>query len=124
MAAALRAVERASDFAEFEIFRLRVLEGQSGRKVAQSLGTSEATISRRLASVRTRLREHLTEVFSKYSFTQEEWEELERNGLDPSPNKRDDAAFDEAIAEVFHRLHQRGAGDDAAGESPSMNASL
>ena len=26
--------------------------------------------------------------------------------------------------EVFHRLHQRGAGDDAAGESPSMNASL
>jgi len=109
VAAALRAVERDAGFAEFTVFRKRILEGRTGREVAASLGTSEPTISRRLAGVRERLRTRLTEVFSKYSFTAEEWEELARNGLDPSPNKGSETAFDEAVAEVYHRLCARAA---------------
>jgi hypothetical protein len=64
-----------------------------------------ATVSRRAASVRTRLRAHLAETFTKYSFSDEEQAELARNGLEPNPNKADDAAFDAAVAEVVHRIH-------------------
>ena len=75
--------------------------------------TSEATVSRRLTSVRTRIREQLFQVFSKYSFTEEEWEELERNGLDLNPTKKDEATFDEAVAEVYHRYSRSGAASEA-----------
>ena len=109
VAAALRAVERDCGFDDFAVYRMRVLQSRSGREVARSLGTSEPTISRRLASVRERIRTRLREVFSKYSFTPEEWEELSRNGLDLNPNKRVEAPFDEAVAEIYHRLSQRGA---------------
>jgi RNA polymerase sigma factor (sigma-70 family) len=115
VAAALRAVERDAGFADFTVFRKRVLLGQSGRQVAESLGTSEPTVSRRLSAVRERLRARLTEVFSKYSFTRGEWEELARNGLDPAPNKRDEAAFDEAVAEVYHRLSQESGRPEPSG---------
>lgn len=104
VAASLRAAERDCGFADFDVFRMRVLEGQSGRRVAQGLGISEATVSRRLTAVRQRLREHLFEVFSKYSFTEAEWAELSRNGLDLHPNKADEASFDEAVAEIYHRF--------------------
>jgi len=102
--AALRGAERECDFADFAVYRMRVFERKSGVEVARALGFSEATVSRRLASVRTRVRARLTEVFSKYSFTPEEWEELSRNGLDPNPNKSAEAAFDEALADVYHRF--------------------
>ena len=108
--AALRAVERDVGFEDFEVFRQRILEGRGGKEVARALGTSEPTISRRLAKVRTRLKENLFQVFSKYSFTPEEWEELERNGLDPNPNRKDEAQFELAVADVYHRLVQRQAG--------------
>ncbi len=104
VAAALRATERESGFDEFSFYRLRVLECRSGKEVALALGTSEATVSRRVAAVRARIRGRLFEVFSKYSFTEEEWAELQRNGLDPTPNKKDEASFDEALAEVYHRF--------------------
>ncbi len=102
--AALRGAERECDFADFSVYRMRVFERKSGGAVARALGFSEATVSRRLASVRAKVRTRLTEVFSKYSFTPEEWEELSRNGLDPNPNKSAEAAFDEALADVYHRF--------------------
>jgi RNA polymerase sigma factor (sigma-70 family) len=104
VAAALRAVEREGGFADFAIFRARVLEGRSGRSVAEALALSEATVSRRVAGVRERLRLRLAETFAKYSFSVEEHAELARNGLASNPNKEGDAAFDGAVAEVVHRL--------------------
>lgn len=111
---ALRATERESDLLEFTIYRQRVLEGRTGREVAQSLGTSEPTVSRRLAGVRGRLRRRLAETFAKYSFTPDEMDELGRNGIELNPKKDDDARFDDAIAEIYHRFSLRAASDTAA----------
>ena len=105
--AALRLVERESDLMEFSIWRMRVLDGRSGKQVAEALGTSEPTVSRRLAAVRTRLRARLAEVMARYSFTEEEAAEAARNGLEPNPNKADDALFDEAVSEIYHRQRER-----------------
>jgi len=105
--AALREVERDCDFMEFSVYRSRVLDGRTGRQVAADLGISPPTVSRRLASVRKKLRAHLFTIFSKYSFTEEEMAELERNGLELNPTKEDEARFDEAVAEIYHRLCQR-----------------
>ena len=80
---------------------MRVLEGQSGRTVAKALGTSEPTVSRRLARARVRLQETLFEVFARYSFVEDEWNELERNGLGRNPSKTEDAAFDDAVGEIY-----------------------
>ncbi len=109
--AALRALERDVDMLDFETFRLRTLEGKSGREVALALGTSEPTVSRRLARARTRLQDLLFDVFARYSFTDEEWTEMERNGLGRVPNKTEDVAFDESIAEIYARIAMRRAGD-------------
>lgn len=115
--AALRSLEREIDLIDFETFRMRVLEGQSGRAVAQALGTSEPTVSRRLARARTRLQALLFEVFARYSFSEEEWDELERNGLGRNPTKTADAAFDDSIAEIYARLaHRRAEGSLSAAE--------
>jgi len=101
--AAIRLAEKASDFTDFEVFRMRVLDGKPGKHVADSLGMSEPTVSRRLAKVRDVLRVRLSEVMYTYSFTDDEMGEATRNGLDLNPNKVDDAAFDEAVAEIYHR---------------------
>lgn len=101
--AAIRMVEREADFMDFSIYRMRVLDGMQGKDVAQQLGTSEPTVSRRMTKIRTVLRSRLSEVMSTYSFTQEELEEAERNGLVLNPTKADDALFDEAIAEIYHQ---------------------
>lgn len=103
VSAAIRLVEKASDFTDFSIFRMRVFDGKSGKEVADSLGTSEPTVSRRLAKVRDALRSRLVEVVQTYSFTSDELTEAERNGLPFAPNKADDQAFDDAIADVFHK---------------------
>lgn len=105
--AALRQVERNVGFEDFEAYRQRVLEGQPGKVVAKSLGTSEATISRRTSRVREVLRPTLGEVFAKYSFTEEDWADLPRNGLELNPNKSLDASFDEAVAEIWLRASRR-----------------
>ena len=112
--AALRLVERESDFLEFSVYRMRVLDGRTGREVAEALGISEPTVSRRLARVRDALRLRLMEVMTKYSFTDEEAREAERNGLQTNPKKADDALFDEAVAEIVHRQQELRAADRAA----------
>lgn len=104
--AAVRMVERECEFTEFTIYRMRVFDGMSGKDVAESVGTSEPTVSRRLTKVRDLLRRRLAEVVATYSFTKEEQVEAERNGLALAPNKGDDALFDEAIAELYHREEQ------------------
>lgn len=111
--AAIRAASKECEFSDFQVFQARVLEGQSGKDVAAALGVSEPTISRRVARVRDVLRRRLAEVVSVYSFTQDEADELARNGLarnGPELNPKQesggaelDAAFDQALAEVHHR---------------------
>jgi RNA polymerase sigma factor (sigma-70 family) len=119
--AALRLVERESDFVEFSVFRLRVLEGRSGREVGEALGLSEPTVTRRLQRVRERLRARLAEVITRYSFTDDEAQEAARNGLQTNPNKADDALFDEAVAEIYHRQQDgRAQSGPAAGGRSAM----
>jgi len=111
---AIRLVERDVDFVDFTIYRMRVLDSVAGKEVAESLGMSEPTVSRRLAKVRDTLRRRLEEVISTYSFTEEELAEPERKGLTLNPTKADDALFDEAIAEIYHRQVELRRQDEAA----------
>ncbi len=116
---ALRLVERESDFVDFSVFRMRVLEGIPGKQVAGDLGLSEAGVSRRLTKVRAALRTRLEEVMQRFSFTPEELEEASRKGLDSNPNKAQDALFDEALAEVFHRYSAFRSQNDGPGGGPT-----
>lgn len=100
--AALRLAEQHCDFADFEVYRMRVLEGRPGKAVAEAIGASEPTVSRRLAKVRELLREKVREVIMTYSFSEEEIDEAERNGIAWDPNKASDALFDEAVGDI-HR---------------------
>ncbi|MEZ5977324.1 MAG: sigma-70 family RNA polymerase sigma factor [Planctomycetota bacterium] len=113
--AALRSVEREAEHMDFEVYRMRVLEGVAGKDVAASLGLSEAGVSRRLGKVRDLVRGHLGVVMARFSFTDEELEEVGRKGLDPNPNKASDALFDEAVSEVYHRYAEFRAEIDRAG---------
>jgi len=113
--AAIRKVEHETDFADFEIYRMRVFDGVSGKEVAAAVGVSEPTVSRRLARVRDLLRVKLAAVMQTYSFTAEEYEEAARNGIALNPKAEpgaaspqpetdfDPGAFDEAVCEIYHR---------------------
>lgn len=101
--AALRAVEHEAEFVDFSIYRMRVLDGLSGRDVAAQLGVSEPTVSRRLAKVRDMVRLRARAMIQQFSFTDDELGEAARNGIDLNPTKADDDLFDEAIAEIYHR---------------------
>ncbi|MGD9693118.1 MAG: RNA polymerase sigma factor [Phycisphaerales bacterium] len=111
--AAIRMVERRCEFMEFQIYRMRVFDGLEGKEVAAQLGTSEPTVSRRLTKVRDMLREKVREVVATYSFTSDEQGELERAGLGTA-SKSEDALFDEAVAEIYHRQQELRRQDQAA----------
>jgi RNA polymerase sigma factor (sigma-70 family) len=112
--AAIRMVEKETDFMDFSIYSMRVFDGLSGKEVAEQVGTSEPTVSRRLAKVRESMRSRLSEVIATYSFTQEEMEEAERKGLSSNPSKSDDAMFDEAIAEIHRQETELRRRDEAS----------
>ncbi len=102
--------------ADWGLYRhfLAVADTGSLTAAARQLGVSQPTVSRRLAAVRSRLRARLAEVFAKYSFTPDELEELQRNGIELNPKKEEDARFDDAIAEIYHRISLRAASEGAA----------
>jgi RNA polymerase sigma factor (sigma-70 family) len=107
--AAIRKVEGEASFLHFQVYRMRVFDGRSGKEVAEQLGVSEPTVSRHLQKVRDLMRRRIAEVVAMYSFTPEEEAEAERAGL-----RSDDAVFDEALADIYHRqarlVHEDGAG--------------
>ncbi len=119
--AALKMAEKASDFADFEVYRMRVLEGRTGKEVAQALGTSEPTVSRKLAKVRDIVRTRLHEVVQTYSFTHDEHDEPQRNGLRLDPKDQDESLFDEAIGDIWRR-GSGGVSSSGSGSSPSGTA--
>lgn len=103
--AAVRWVSQEADLTDFSIYRMRVLEGMPGKEVAEMLGTSEPTVSRRVAKVRDMLRIRLAEVIARYSFTADETNEATKSGLTTTQSKsgddpQADAMFDAAIAEI------------------------
>ena len=106
--AAIRRTESESVFIAFQVYRLRIFEGQTGRRVAEQLGLSEATITRHVQSVRKSLREALESIVAQWSFTPEEHAEISQAGLGS-----DDRLFDEAIAEIYHAHEARRRAEDA-----------
>lgn len=113
---AISLVERETEFLDFAIFRLRVLENRPGKEVAESVGVSEPTVSRRLARVRELLRQRLTEVVETYSFTDDERSEPAKQGLRlpaQTPTAQEDADFDDAVANVYHLQMELRAADQA-----------
>ncbi len=95
--ASIRKVEQEVDFLPFQVYRMRVFDGVSGKDVAEQLGTSEPTVSRHLHRVRGLLRRRLAETVATYSFTEAEHAEAAAAGLGG-----EDALFDEALAEIYH----------------------
>jgi RNA polymerase sigma factor (sigma-70 family) len=104
--ASIRRVEGEADFNHFQVYRMRVFEGRTGKEVAEALGVSEPTVSRHLQRIRDLMRRRLTETVTLYSFTDEERREADRAGLGT-----DDELFDDAIGEIYHR-QSRLIGDD------------
>ena len=100
--AAIRRAEADTAFVAFEVYRMRVLDGRSGKDVAEQMGVSQPTISRHLSTARAQLRLRLSETVSTWSFTQQEQQEAEEAGLGG-----DDALFDEALAEIWHAVARR-----------------
>ncbi|MCH2144663.1 MAG: sigma-70 family RNA polymerase sigma factor [Phycisphaerales bacterium] len=96
--AAIRAAEVDCDFLQFQVYRMRVLDGIQGKDVSAQLGISAPTVTRHLQRVRSLLRQELATIVATYSFTEEERREVEEAGL-----QGDDGLFDEAIADIWHR---------------------
>jgi RNA polymerase sigma factor (sigma-70 family) len=110
--ASIRKAESEADFVQFQVYRMRVLDGTPGKTVAEQLGISEPTVTRHLQRVRELLRTRLAQTVSLYSFTADEEAEPERAGL-----AGDDAMFDEAIAEIYHQQSRLILADEAAASS-------
>jgi hypothetical protein len=75
---------------------MRVLESRSGRDIGVQLGISEPTVTRHCQRVRELLRDELRAAIEQFSFTDEERSEPDRAGL-----AAEDAAFDEALGEIW-----------------------
>lgn len=94
--AAIRATQRRAEFVHFEAYRMRALEGKNGRDIGVQLGISEPTVTRHCQRVREALRVELLSAIEQYSFTDDERDEPGRAGL-----AAEDAAFDEALGEIW-----------------------
>jgi RNA polymerase sigma-70 factor (ECF subfamily) len=107
--AAIRKAEPEADFLQFQVYRMRVFDGLSGKDVAEQLGISEPTVSRHLQRIRDLLRRRLSETVATYSFTEDEQREAQNAGLGD-----DDGMFDEALREIYHRQARLILEDEAA----------
>jgi RNA polymerase sigma factor (sigma-70 family) len=96
--ASIRKAEPEADFLQFQVYRMRVFDGLSGKVVAEQLGISEPTVSRHLQRIRGLLRRRLAEIIATYSFTEDEQREAQKAGLGA-----DDSMFDEALGEIYHQ---------------------
>jgi RNA polymerase sigma factor (sigma-70 family) len=94
---ALKEVEKSSDFAEFECYRLRLTRGLQGKDISGMLGISEASVSRYLQRVRDSIRDAVTLAVTGYSWTDDEKGELGGSGLGAA----DDDAFDAALSDIY-----------------------
>jgi len=111
--AAIRKTESEADFLQFQVYRMRVFDVTSGKKVAEQLGVSEPTVSRYLHKIRDLLRRRLAETVAMYSFTPEEEAEMVEAGLSGN-----DDFFDEGISEIYHQQAQLVLDDEAAASEP------
>ena len=107
--AAIRQAESEADFVQFQVYRMRIFDGHSGKATAEQLRVSEPTVSRHMQRVRDLLRERLAEVIALYSFTEDEQREAATAGLGS-----DDVMFDEALAEIYHQQSRLILEDEAA----------
>jgi RNA polymerase sigma factor (sigma-70 family) len=107
--ASIRKAEPEADFLQFQVYRMRVFDGLSGKDVAEQLGISEPTVSRHLQRIRGLLRRRLAETVATYSFTEDEQREAQRAGLG-----EDDAMFDDALREIYHQQSRLILEDEAA----------
>ncbi len=96
--AAIRKAETEADFLQFQVYRMRIFDTQTGKDVAEQLGISEPTVSRHLQRVRGLLRSRLAETIATYSFTDDEQREAQQAGLGD-----DDNMFDDALREIYHQ---------------------
>ena len=107
--AAIRKTEPEADFLQFQVYRMRVFDGLSGKSVAEQLGISEPTVSRHLQRIRALLRRRLAETIATYSFTEDEQREAMNAGLGEV-----DSMFDEALGEIYHQQSRLLMQDEAA----------
>lgn len=94
--AAIRATQKRCEFVHFEAYRMRVLESKQGREIGMLLGVSEPTVTRHCQRVREALRDELAIAIEQWSYTDDERAEPSRAGL-----AADDAAFDDALGDIW-----------------------
>jgi RNA polymerase sigma factor (sigma-70 family) len=107
--AAVREAQRRSEFVHFEAYRMRVLEGKGGREIGLLLGVSEPTVTRHCQRVREALRDELRSAIEQWSFTDDERGEPADAGL-----AADDAAFDDALGDIWRAQEELVARDRVA----------
>ncbi len=94
---AVREVEARTDQLAFESYRMKLLQGQSGREIADNLGVSEPTVSRYLRKVRDDLRQEIARAVAAYSWTPTEESQASDAGLDRLGAEE----FDEALIAIL-----------------------
>ncbi|MBI4604094.1 MAG: sigma-70 family RNA polymerase sigma factor [Planctomycetes bacterium] len=98
---AIRLVAKESGFLEFEVYKMKISRPIKAVDIAAVLGISEASVSRYLRKVRTRLREVLRQVVREYSWTDEEVAEIGKHSLDA-----DDELFDTALGDIYAAVEE------------------
>jgi RNA polymerase sigma factor (sigma-70 family) len=94
---ALKEVEKTADFTEFECYRIRLTKGIQGKEIADTMGVSEASVSRYLKRVRDQVREAVKVAVMGYSWTADEKAQFTGSGLTAT----DDDGFDEALSDIY-----------------------